>query len=275
MPQTNLNPSHAGGMKIATWNVNSIRQREQHVARWLETNQPDVLFLQEIKCEAASFSALNYHALGYQAEVVGQKSYNGVAALSRHPITVVHRTLPGLPDDDAQARYIELETLGVTLIGIYAPNGNSRGEEGFAYKLTWLDRLADRAKTLLDKDVPLVITGDFNICPTDDDYAPGALPPTDALVRLESRQRFRRMLWMGMTDAIRAIHPHGPVYTFWDYQAGAWQRDMGLRIDHALLSPEMAERLTAADPDRQERDQPQPSDHVPVVFTFREPFKRL
>ncbi len=256
-------------MKIATWNVNSIRQREGHVQRWLEKTQPDVLFLQEIKCEASLFPTLPHLGQGYTAAVVGQKSYNGVAVLSRLPFTVVHRALPGLAADDAQARYIEIETQQMTLIGIYLPNGNSRGAEGFAYKLAWMDRLADRVQLLLEADAPLVVTGDFNVCPTDEDYAPGALSPTDALVHLESRRRYRRLLWMGLTDAVRAAHPEGPVYTFWDYQAGAWQRDMGLRIDHALLSPTVAERLVSATPDKQERDQPQPSDHVPVLVEIR------
>jgi exodeoxyribonuclease III len=255
-------------VKIATWNVNSIRQREGHVQRWLERVQPDVLFLQEIKCETAAFPTLPFHGLGYTAEAVGQKSYNGVAVLARVPFRVVNRALPGLPDDDAQARYIEIEAGGMTLIGIYLPNGNSRGEEGFAYKLAWMDCLATRAKTLLEQDTPLAIAGDFNVCPTDDDYAPGALSPTDALVRPESRQHFRKLLWAGLTDSVRAMHPHGTAYTFWDYQAGAWQRDLGLRIDHALLSPTLAERLVAADPDREERAQAQPSDHVPVMVTL-------
>jgi exodeoxyribonuclease-3 len=253
-------------MKIATWNVNSIRQREGHVKRWLERVQPDILFLQEIKCEAAAFPALTFQAMGYMSEAVGQKSYNGVAVLSRIPFTVTHRALPGLPGDDAQARYLEIEAAGMTLIGIYLPNGNSGGEAGFAYKLAWMDRLAERAQVLLDDDRPMVITGDFNVCPTDDDFAPGALSPDDALARPESRARFRRMIWMGLTDAVRAIHPHGHIYTFWDYQAGAWQRDLGLRIDHALLSPTVAERLIAAAPEKAERDQPQPSDHVPVLI---------
>lgn len=253
-------------MKIATWNVNSIRQRETHVRRWLERVQPDILVLQEIKCETAAFPAATFAELGYHAEVVGQKSYNGVAALARIPFTVVHRALPGLPDDDAQARYIEVEAVGITVIGIYLPNGNSRGDDGFAYKLAWMDRLAERAEALLARDRPLVITGDFNVCPTEEDLAPGALSPGDALVRPESRARFRRLQWMGLTDAVRALHPVGPIYTFWDYQAGAWPRDLGLRIDHALLSPDLAERLTSAEPDRMERDQPQPSDHVPVLI---------
>jgi exodeoxyribonuclease-3 len=252
-------------MKIATWNVNSIRQREGHVARWLERRQPDLLFLQEIKCEAPAFPALTFQGLGYQAEVVGQRAYNGVAVLSRIPVSVVNRTLPGLPDDDAQARYIEVRVQDITAIGIYLPNGNSRGEEGFAYKLNWMDRLADRIEALLDADTPLVVTGDFNVAPTDADYAKGALSPTDALVRPESRARLRRMIWAGMTDAIRAIAPEGPVYTFWDYQGAAWERNAGLRIDHALLSPDLADRLVSADADRMEREQPQPSDHVPVI----------
>ena len=163
-------------MKIATWNVNSIRQREAHVQRWLQS-RPDILILQEIKCEATAFPALTFHGLGYQAEAVGQKAYNGVAVLGRIPFTVTHRALPGLPEDDAQARYLEVEADGITIAGIYLPNGNSRGEDGFAYKLAWMDRLADRAAALLEADTPMVITGDFNVAPTDDDYAPGALSP--------------------------------------------------------------------------------------------------
>ena len=252
-------------MKIATWNVNSIRQRETHVARWLERKRPDLLFLQEIKCEAAVFPALTFQGLGYQSETVGQKAYNGVALLSRVPFVVTHRALPSLPPDDAQARYIEVDVQGTTAIGIYLPNGNSRGEDGFAYKLLWMDRLADRIEALLAADIPTVVTGDFNVCPTDADYAKGALSPTDALVRPETRVRFRRMIWAGMTDAVRAITPDGPVYTFWDYQGAAWERNSGLRIDHVLLSPDLAERLVSVEPDRMEREQTQPSDHVPVL----------
>jgi exodeoxyribonuclease-3 len=252
-------------VKLATWNVNSIRQREQHVLRFLQRAAPDLLVLQEIKCEAHAFPAMSFEAAGYRCEVVGQKSYNGVAVLSRVPVAVTHRALPGLPDGDAQARYIELVSDGITVIGIYLPNGNSGGADGYAYKLDWMDRLADRAAALLEDDVPLVITGDFNVCPGADDLAPGALSPNDALVRPETRARYRRLLWLGLTDAVRALHPTGAVYTFWDYQAGAWQRDMGLRIDHALLSAELAERLVSALPERAARAEDQPSDHVPVV----------
>ncbi len=252
-------------MKIATWNVNSVRQRETHILRWLERVQPDVLFLQEIKCEEPAFPALRFQELGYRSAIVGQKSYNGVAVLSRIPVTVTQRALPGLPADDAQARYVEILAEGIAMAGIYLPNGNSGGDAGFAYKLAWMDRLAEHADSLLQADTPTVILGDFNVCPTDEDLAPGALSPTDALVRPETREKFRRLLWLGLTDAVRALHPAGPVYTFWDYQAGAWPRDRGLRIDHALLSPTLAEKLVAAAPDRRERGEDSPSDHVPVL----------
>jgi exodeoxyribonuclease-3 len=252
-------------VKLATWNVNSIRQREGHLARWLARVEPDILVLQEIKCETAAFPTARFAELGYRAEAVGQKAYNGVAVLSRVPFEVTHRALPGLPEGDAQARYIEVRTEALTLAGLYLPNGNSGGEAGFAYKLAWMEALRARAATLLERDEPLVLAGDFNVCPTDEDLSPGALPPTDALVHPQTRARFRALLWLGLTDALRALHPRGKVWTFWDYQAGAWPRDIGLRIDHVLLSPTLAERLAAAMADRREREQEQPSDHVPVL----------
>ncbi len=252
-------------MRLATWNVNSVRQRESHVRRFLERVQPDLLLLQEIKCEAPAFPAASFAALGYGATVHGQKAYNGVAILARAPAPEIHRALPGLPEDDAQARYLEVTAGALTVINIYLPNGNSGGEAGFAYKLRWMDRLIERARRLLDDEADFVIAGDFNVCPEDVDAAPGALPATDALVRPESRARWRSLVWLGLTDAVRALQPAGPAYTFWDYQAGAWPRDRGLRIDHALLSPRVAERLTMAAPERRERGEDQPSDHVPVV----------
>ena len=250
-------------MKVASWNVNSVRSRQQHVADWLESNEPDLLLLEELKCEAAQFPADAFP--GYTAHVVGQKSYNGVAILARIPAEVTARALPGLPDDDAQARYIEVDAGGITIGNLYLPNGNSGGEAGYAYKLRWMALLSARARTLLEADRPCMFMGDYNVAPTDEDYAPGTLGDTDALVRPETRAAFRTMLWEGLTDAVRAMTPTGRIYTFWDYQAGAWRRDAGLRIDHALLSPELAERLVSAVPDRAERDKPQPSDHVPLV----------
>jgi exodeoxyribonuclease-3 len=188
-----------------------------------------------------------------------------VAILARIPVAVTHRALPGLPEGDAQARYIEVEASGMAIGNLYLPNGNSGGDDGYAYKLNWMALLAARAQALLDDDIPCVFAGDYNVAPADIDYAPGSLPPTDVLVRPETRAAFRTLLWKGLTDGVRAIQPNGKVYTFWDYQAGAWRRDLGLRIDHALLSPTLAERLTAAHPDREERGLAQPSDHVPVV----------
>ena len=255
-------------MKVATWNVNSVRIREPHVCRWLLKAEPDVVLLQEIKCEAAQFPADAFKALGYDSVIVGQKSYNGVAVLSRVPVAVQHTSLPGLPEGDAQARYVEVAAGGITIGGLYLPNGNSGGDTGYAYKLAWMDCLADRADALLAADVPFMLAGDYNVCPADEDYAPGTLPGNDALVRLETRQRYRRMLWAGLTDAVRVTTPNGPIWTFWDYQAGAWQRDRGLRIDHALLSPALADRLVSAAPDKQVRGEDQPSDHVPVLVTL-------
>jgi exodeoxyribonuclease-3 len=256
-------------VKIATWNVNSIRSREAHVRRWLERVSPDLLFLQEIKCEAPAFPAESFAALGYRAEVVGQKAYNGVAVLSRIPVTVTHRALPG-DEADVQARYIEVAAAGLTVGGLYLPNGNSGGDEGYRFKLAWMDRLIAHARSLLARDVPLVLTGDYNVCPTDEDLAPGTLGENDALVRPPTRARYRALQWLGLTDAVRAVQPHGTAYTFWDYQGGSWQRDRGLRIDHALLSPEVAERLVSARPDRRTRGEEQPSDHVPVLIELSE-----
>lgn len=255
-------------LSFATWNVNSVRIREPHVCRYLARAQPDVLLLQEIKCEQAQFPAAAFEAAGYTCVVAGQKSYNGVAVLSRLPMQVRHIALPGLADDDAQARYLEVEVAGVVIGNLYLPNGNSGGEAGYAYKLAWMDRLADRADTLLAAEKPFVLAGDYNVCPADIDYAAGTLGSDDALVRPETRARFRRMVWAGLTDAVRITVPARPAYTFWDYQAGAWSRDRGLRIDHAMLSPALADRLVSAAPDRSLRGEDQPSDHVPVLVTL-------
>ena len=259
-----MNIATGPAMKIATWNVNSIRQRQDHVANWLTRNQPDLLLLQEIKCEEPQFPADAFP--GYTPHIVGQKSYNGVAILARIPVTVTNRALPGLAPDDAQARYIEVDTGAITVGNLYLPNGNSGGEPGYAYKLNWIACLAAHARTLLDADRPCIFAGDYNVCPTDEDFAPGTLPPNDALVRPETRAAYRTLLYQGLTDAIRALHPRGRIWTFWDYQAGAWRRDAGLRIDHALLSPDLAERLVAAKPYKHERELQQPSDHVPVII---------
>lgn len=250
-------------MRLATWNVNSVRAREALVADWLDRARPDLLVLQETKCLEDAFPAERFAELGYRAEVVGQRSYNGVAVLSREPVAVTARALPGCED---QARYIEVEAAGGVRVGnLYLPNGNSGGAEGYAYKLRFMDALAERAAALLARDVPLALLGDYNVAPEDEDFYPGTLGPDDALRRTESRAAFRKLLWLGLTDAVRALHPRERVWTFWDYQGGSWPQDRGLRIDHVLLSADLADRLASAEPDRMERDRPQPSDHVPVV----------
>jgi len=254
-------------VKISTWNVNGSRAREQSIIRWLNANSPDLLLLQEIKCEAANFPPV-FAQMGWHAAIVGQKGFNGVAILSRSPPDVMLTRLPGLPEDDAQARYIEIAYEGLRVGNLYLPNGNSNGETGYAYKLRWMECLRAHAATLLADDIPLVLAGDYNVCPEDIDFAAGVLGPDDALVRPETRDRYYQLIWGGLTDAIRALKPEGAIYTFWDYQAGCWARNRGLRIDHALLSPIIAERLVSATPDKAERGQDQPSDHVPLTITL-------
>lgn len=255
-------------MKLATFNVNSIRQRAGHVARFLERQQPDLLFLQETRCTAEQVPAMEFEALGYKTHAVGQAGgRNGVAVIARIPFEVVAERLPG-DDDDTQARYIEVRAGGINAAGIYLPNGNSGGEAGFAFKLAWMDRLRAVAADRLDTFTPFAVLGDFNVCPTEADLAPGALPPTDALVRPESRARFRALLHLGLTDALRALHPAETLYTYWDYGA-AFEINRGLRIDHVLLSPELAERLESCEVDTAPRSEMQPSDHTPVIATLR------
>ncbi len=251
-------------IKITTWNVNSIRTREAHVADFLTREQPDLLLLQEIKCEEHQFPAMRFAELGYKSAISGQKSYNGVAILHRAEVTINHRKLPFMSDADSHARYIEAHLDGLTVGNLYLPNGNSGGDTGYAYKLEWMASLRTHAAAMLEADQDFVLAGDYNVCPTDADYAPGALSKTDALVRPETRAAFNALIWLGLTDGLRALYPHETLYTFWDYQAGAWDRDIGLRIDHALLSPRIAERLSGITIHKAERAKTQPSDHVPV-----------
>ncbi|GBQ84768.1 exodeoxyribonuclease III [Asaia krungthepensis] len=250
---------------FASWNVNSIRQREKHVLDWLDRKKPDLLCLQELKCETHLFPA-SFAEAGYHPVVVGQKAYNGVAMLSRTPVEITHEKLPGFDHD--VARYVEIRVSGMVIGNLYLPNGNSGGATGFATKLEFFDALAQRAQALLNAEEDFLFTGDFNVCPTDEDFAPGALSPDDALLRPESRAGWRRLLWLGLTDALRAIRPTGRDYTFYDYQNAAFQRNAGLRIDHALLSPRLTERLVSVTPDRDERAKDQPSDHIPLVVTL-------
>ncbi len=250
-------------MKLATFNVNSVRRRVPHLRRFLQRHQPDLLFLQETKCRTEEFPGLDFADLGYRTHAVGQHGgRNGVAVLGRIPFEVTAETLPG-DAGDSQARYIEVAAEGAAIAGIYLPNGNSGGEDGFAYKLRWMERLAAVAAARLDAFSPFAILGDFNVCPTDADLAPGALPASDALVRPESRARFRALLHLGLTDALAALHPQDAPFTYWDY-GPAFESNRGLRIDHILLSPELAERLRECGVDTDARAEEQPSDHAPV-----------
>jgi exodeoxyribonuclease-3 len=252
-------------VRLATFNVNSIRRRAGHVRRFLDRAQPDLLFLQELKCKTEECPELEFAGSGYRVHAIGQSGgRNGVAVLGRIPFEVVSEALPG-DEADTQARYVEVAAGGIRAAGIYLPNGNSGGEEGFGYKLRWMERLRVLAAARLDAFLPFAILGDFNVCPTPLDLAPGALPPTDALVRPETRAAWRALEHLGMTDALRALHPAERLYTYWDYGAN-FDANVGLRIDHALLSPELAERLTAATVDVAPRGEESPSDHTPVVF---------
>ena len=254
-------------IRVATWNVNSVRSRIGHLASWLKSFHPDVALLQELKCTTDGFPRLELEDLGYNLAVVGQKTYNGVAILSRHPMTVELERLPEGEGDD-QARYVEaLIQPGKRVLrvaSIYLPNGNPAPGEKFAYKLAWLARLHRHAASLLAHEEPMVLGGDYNVAPTDDDVYDPEGWKDDALCRPESRAGYRRLVNLGFTDAFRALHSEPHRYSFWDYQAGRWQKDEGLRIDHLLLSPQAADRLTAADIDRGPRKQEKPSDHTPV-----------
>lgn len=251
-------------MRIATWNVNSIKARLANAVDWVGTARPDVLVLQEIKCQDPDFPRLEFEAMGYHVHTHGQKSYNGVALLSLVPPDAVRLRLPG-DDADEQARYIEGDFGALTVCGLYLPNGNPQPGEKFDYKLRWMRRLRGRAQALLDADRAFIMTGDFNICPTDlDVYDPVAFA-ADALCHPASRHEWRALLNLGLTEAWRALHPGAVEYSFWDYQAGAWQKDNGLRIDHALLSPGLADRLVACTIDRGPRGRDKASDHTPVT----------
>jgi exodeoxyribonuclease-3 len=254
-------------MKIATWNVNSIKVRIDAARGWLKETAPDVVCLQEIKSTDESFPADAFEALGYNCAVHGQKTYNGVAILSKRPLEDVTPRLPG-GDGDDHARYIEAVITGdkgaVRVASIYAPNGNPIGTDKFKYKLAWMDRLARHAKELLAPEEPVVLMGDINVIPEADDcYDPKAWAG-DALFQPESRAALRRIEHLGYTDAYRACHSETHQYTFWDYQAGAWNKDHGIRIDHILLSPQATDKLKGCGIDKYVRGREKPSDHVPV-----------
>mgnify|MGYP001432924476 CR=1 FL=1 len=254
-------------MKIATWNINGIKARHEALTAWLKSAAPDVVCLQEIKSVEEGFPSEHFSDLGYRSAVHGQKGFNGVAILSRIPLEDVKRGLPGEPTD-VQSRFIEAVVSGpagiMRVASIYLPNGNPIGTDKFAYKLAWMRRLTAYTQELLALEEPLVLAGDYNVIAEPIDASNPGQWLEDALYQPESRTAFRKLLNLGLTDAIRACETGSHVYTFWDYQAGAWQKDNGIRIDHLLLSPQAADRLAAAGIDKQVRGGEKPSDHVPV-----------
>jgi exodeoxyribonuclease-3 len=258
-------------MKITTWNINGIRARIEGALAYVREQRPDVLCLQEIKTVDEGFPVEAFSELGYNVATHGQKGFNGVALLSLLPLEDVSRGLPG-DEADVQSRFIEATvtagSLSVRVASIYLPNGNPIGTEKFTYKLAWLDRLEAHARSLLATEMPFVLAGDFNVIPEPVDAKRPEAWTGDALFQPESRAAWRTFAHMGFMDAVRACHPGPGVYTFWDYQAGAWQKDDGIRIDFALLSPQAADRLASSGVDRFTRSWEKPSDHVPVWITL-------
>ena len=253
-------------MKIATFNINGIKARHQALSDWLDEAQPDVALLQEIKSVDEGFPREIFEDKGYNVETHGQKSFNGVAILSKCPLEDVTRGLPG-DDEDEQARWIEATVVGkraVRLCGLYLPNGNPAPGPKYDYKLSWMERLKARAEALLASEEPALMAGDYNVIPQAEDAAKPEQWTDDALYRPETRAAFRRILNLGFTEAFRARVQGPGHYSFWDYQAGAWQKNNGIRIDHLLLTPQAADLMTGCGIDKDIRDREKPSDHVPV-----------
>jgi exodeoxyribonuclease III len=249
-------------VKIATYNVNGIKARLPRLIEWLNETQPDVVCLQELKSSDDTIPISDVEAADYFGVWHGQKGFNGVAILARGETpSLVRKGLDGEPEDE-HSRYIEADVFGIRVASIYLPNGNPQPGPKFDYKLRWFDRLTARAAELLKLEIPLVLAGDYNVIPTDKDIANPSAMADDALMQPESRAAFRRLSSLGLTDALEARHPQGRLWTFWDYQAGGWQRDAGFRIDHLMLSPEAADRLVDAGVDKDHRGREKASDHA-------------
>ena len=261
-------------MKIATFNINNIRRRLPNLLEWLEAAQPDVVCLQELKATDQQFPVAAIEAAGYGAAWCGQATWNGVAILVRDGEPVVtRRALPG-DEADEQCRYLEAAVQGILVGCLYAPNGNPQPGPKFKYKLAWLDRLIAHADQLLLQGVPTVLAGDYNVVPTSFDIYASKSWEDDALVQPESRQRFADLLSRGWVDTIRALHPASPMYTFWDYMRKRWERDAGMRLDHLLVSPELAGKVKEGDVDRWVRGESDASDHAPAWISVRGPARR-
>ena len=256
-------------MKIVSYNINGIKARLPRLVEYLTEQQPDVVCLQELKTSDETFPEAEIRAAGYGVVRHGQKSWNGVAVLAKGSDPIERqRGLEGEPEDE-HSRYLECEVGGVVIASIYLPNGNPQPGPKFDYKLRWIDRLTARAQVLLAEEKPVVLAGDYNVIPNDDDTYSVRAMQDDALMQPESRAGFRRLVAQGWTDALRTRFPKGGVWTFWDYQAGAWQRDAGFRIDHLLLSPVAADRLINAGVDKEYRGREKASDHAPTWARLR------
>jgi exodeoxyribonuclease III len=254
-------------LEIASWNVNSIRARLEQVTTWVEVRKPDVLLLQELK--GVEFPSNVFKKLGYDSAAITQKAYNGVAILSRHPMKTVSTTLAG-DESDSHSRLLEVMIDGLRVVNIYLPNGNPVGSENFAYKLAWMDRLHNQLKIWNEKDLPTLIGGDFNVIPEEIDCHKPTSWKRDALFQPEPRANYRALLKLGYTDAFRSLHPDlKGQFTFWDYFRQAFEHNRGIRIDHFLLSPSLADRLISCEIDRGPRAQPKPSDHTPIIVTLK------
>jgi exodeoxyribonuclease-3 len=261
-----------GLVKVATFNINNINKRLDNLLGWLAKAEPDVVCLQELKAEQGDFPVNAVRAAGYEAVWQGERSWNGVAILARNigrkNVLVVTRTsLPGNPEDH-QARYIEAAVQGVLITSIYLPNGNPQPGPKFNYKLAWFERLIAHAAELMASGAPVVLAGDYNVVPTPQDIYPTRSLDSNALIQPESRQAFARLLAQGWTDAMRKLHPNGPLWTFWDYKFERWQKDKGMRLDHLLLSPNLSDRLVDGGVDRWARGQENASDHAPTWITL-------
>lgn len=256
-------------MRIATWNVNSIKAHLDSVTQWIKEEKPDVLCLQELKCEDHAFPSEHFSNMGYTAHVHGQKTYNGVALLSRLAVEDIVVGLPGDPLDE-QSRFIVGTVIegkkAVRVASIYLPNGNPTPGPKYEYKLAWMERLRAFAESELKNELPLVIAGDYNVIPADQDVRHPQNWLTDALFLPQTREAFRKIVALGFTESFRALHPVSTEYSFWDYQAGAWPKNNGIRIDHLLLSPQAADLLVSAEIHKDVRGDAKPSDHVPVMI---------
>ena len=251
-------------MRIATFNINGVRNRLPVLKAWLDVTAPDVVCLQELKCTTAQFPREELRAMGYEALVFGQKSWNGVAILARGTAPLeIRRGLPG-DDADDQSRYIEAAVQGIVVGCLYLPNGNPQPGPKFDYKLAWFDRFHAHAESLLASRHPVLLAGDYNVVPTDRDIYSPASWKNNALLQPEPRAAYQRLLKLGFTDALHKQSPDKPVFTFWDYFRNHWQRDAGLRIDHLLLNKALAKRMTSAGVDRAVRGLAGASDHAPA-----------